>query len=162
MRKIIGLLPGGSNIQLQFNELELQGLSSEDIHILNRENNVRDALGCEPFCKVRDSSLLGALIGITIYAVFGLVAAWCECNLLGYGGPYGIFTLVGGILAGLFVGGSLGALVGLANSESGAHLYIQGVRMGDEMVVIEVPDQKVEIIKNLLIRSGLRGVKVQN
>jgi len=161
MSKIIGLLPGGSNIQLRLNELEQQGLSSADIQILNRENNVWDALGCEPFCKVRDSAIVGALIGGSIYAVFGLVAAWCECNLLGFGGPYGMFTLVAGILAGLFVGGALGALVGLANSESGAHLYIQGVRMGDQMVVIEVPDQKVDIVKNLLIRSGLSGVKVQ-
>ncbi len=91
-----------------------------------------------------------------IYSVFGILAAWCECNLLGFDQPFGIMTLIGGVFAGGFVGGILGAIIGLGESEKDTHLYVQGARVGKKIFVLstklgDVEKAKISLRKQVVL-----------
>lgn len=159
MSTIIGLLPAQREVSPEVERLVETGIPAESILVLAQEKAIREILGCDPSCTVRYYAIWGALLVGTIYGVFGIVAAWCECNLLGFNQPSGMLTLVGGMLAGGFVGGVLGAIIGLGESEKNTHLYLQGARMGRKMLVLQTAEGDVEKAKTTLRQVGCTGVR---
>jgi hypothetical protein len=160
MSTIIGLIPDQREISTEVERLVETGIPEENILVLAKEKAVREILGCDPICTVRYYAIWGALLVGTIYGIFGIVAAWCECNLLGFNQPSGMLTLIGGVLAGGFVGGILGAIIGLGESEENTHLYTQGVRIGNRVLVLQTESGDVEKAKKTLRQVGCIGVRM--
>lgn len=159
MSKIIGLLLGRQEIDQEIENLVNKGMVVKDICVLTQEKEIKEALGCDPICTVRNHAISGALLVGGIYSVFGLFAGWCECNLLDLNQSFGILTLLGGILAGCFVGGILGAIIGFAESEQDSHLYLQGSRLGNQVILMEVTPTKANETKQILRQAGFTGIK---
>ena len=159
MSTIIGLLPAQHEVNSEVERLVETGIPAESILVLAQEKAIREILGCEPICTIRYYAIWGALLVGAIYGVFGIVAAWCECNLLGFNQPSGMLTLIGGVLAGGFVGGILGAIIGLGESEKNTHLYLQGARMGRKILVLQTAKGDVEKAKTTLRQVGCTGVR---
>lgn len=159
MSKIIGILPSQFDISTEVEGLVEFGLSSEDIQILTKENSIQKALGCNPICTVKYYAVGGALLIGAIYGIFGVVAAWCECNLLSFDQPFGYLTLIGGVLAGGLVGGILGAMLGLGESEKHSHLYVQEARLGATVVLVNTMLEKAEQTGEFMRKGGFIGIK---
>ena len=159
MRMIIGILPNQFDIISKVNGLVEFGLPSENIQILTKENSIQKALGCDPICTVKYYAVGGAVLIGVIYSIFGLVAAWCECNLLSFDQPYGYLTLIGSVLAGGLVGGILGAMLGLGESEKHSHLYVQEARLGATVVLVNTMGDNAEQTKEFMRRGGFIGIK---
>lgn len=160
MNTIIGLLPSQSDPISEIEKLVDTGIPEEDVSVLTQEKAIREILGCDPICTIRYYAIWGALIGGAIYSVFGALAAWCECNLFGFDQTNGLLTLMGGVLAGGFVGGVLGAIIGLGKSEENTHLYTQGARMGNRVIVLRTESGNVEKAKTMLSQLGCIGVRM--
>lgn len=160
MNTIIGLLPSQSDPISEIEKLVDTGIPEEDVSVLTQEKAIREILGCDPICTIRYYAIWGALIGGAIYSVFGILAAWCECNLFGFDQANGLLTLMGGVLAGGFVGGVLGAIIGLGKSEENTHLYTQGARMGNRVIVLRTESGNVEKAKTMLSQLGCIGVRM--
>lgn len=105
-------------------------------------------------------AIMGAAISAGIYAIFGLVAAMCQCNLMQYGQGYGIGTLLGALLAGTFVGDVIGILVGMDETEKNSHLYVQGANLGDIVIAIRLFEADIERVKGILVNENALGVKL--
>ena len=159
MSMIIGILPSQFDISTEVEGLIEFGLSSEDIQILTKENSIQKALGCNPICTVKYNAVGGALLIGAIYGIFGVVAAWCECNLFSFDQPFGYLTLIGGVLAGGLVGGILGAMLGLGESEKHSHLYVQEARLGATVVLVNTMLEKAEQTREFMRKGGFIGIK---
>lgn len=67
---------------------------------------------------------------------------------------------MGGVLAGGFVGAVLGAIIGLGKSEENTHLYTQGARMGNRVLVLRSESRDVEKLVSKLRQAGCIGVRL--
>ena len=97
---------------------------------------------------------------MAVYGIFGFFAGQCQCNLLQFGRVYGLGTFIGGVLAGAFVGGAIGCLIGIAELEENDRLYIQGVRIGGKVVLIQTENRNSEKVKHILEQEHASGVKI--
>lgn len=161
MKTVIGLIKRGVDPAQPLQKLKETGFAGNQVAVIREEKVVRKLLGCEPACVITRYAAWGAVIGVVIYGVFAAFAAMCQCNLLQYGQAYGIGTFVGGILAGGFVGAALGAMAGAAEYEKDSQFYVQGLRMGDQMIAVEAIEEEIENVKLILKQekvSGLRAV----
>jgi hypothetical protein len=159
MKTIIGLVGSSVDIAQPIHRLQDSGITDDRVSVISQEKAVRKLLGCEPSCVVMRYAAWGAAIGIAIYGIFAVFAALCQCGLMQYGRAYGIGTFLGGVLAGAFVGVVLGALVGMAEFEKDTHLYVQGVRMGDQVIVVQASETEIETVRAVLLQERASGVK---
>jgi hypothetical protein len=159
MRSIIALFRDEDEVARSTQKLKEAGLPDDKISVLTQGSAIRKLLGCEPTCVVTRYALWGASLGIAAYAISALLAGLCQCNLLHFGQAYGIGTFLGGILAGAFVGGGLGCMVGAAEFEKDSHLYVQGARMGGRVIVIQVSEEESDSVKLILQQEKASGVK---
>ena len=160
MKSIIGLFSYESAVNPAVERLKDAGIAGDQISILSNPKTIDELFGCDPVCVIKNYTVWGILIGIGTYAIFGAAAALCQCNLMQYGQVYGIGTFLGAILAGAFVGGVIGVLVGAGEAEKDTHLYVQGVHLGGRVISIQVPDENVEPVKQILAEENVTGVKV--
>ncbi len=159
MKFIIGLFGREAAIEPIISQLKQVGISDERIDIISSPSTVNKLLGCDSACVIKNYTLLGAAIGIGIYAVFGLVASMCECSLLQFGQEYGVGAFIGSLLAGTLVGGVIGVLVGVGEADKDTHLYVQGIRLGGKVISVQVDDDDSERVKHILAMENVRGVK---
>jgi hypothetical protein len=117
-------------------------------------------MGCGSARIVAKYTGAGALIGLLIYGISALLASWCQCNLFHFGQMVQVGTLIGGILAGIFVGGSLGVFVGINKLEEVTMIYSQGKRIDGKVLDVYVSSKQADYIKNVLQRDGADEVRV--
>ena len=160
MSSIIGLFRSEAVIDSTINRLKEAGIAEEKISLMSNPKTISKLLGCDPTCVIKNYTIWGVAIGIAIYAIFGVVAALCQCNLMQYGQEYGISAFLGAVLAGMFVGGFIGILVGVGEAEKDTHLYVQGIRLGGKVISIQIPEVDVERVKHILTMENVLGVKV--
>jgi hypothetical protein len=160
MRSIIGLFISEAVVEPTIVRLKEAGIAGEQISILSNPKTINALLGCDPACVIKNYTAWGVVIGIGVYAIFGAAAAICQCNLMQYGQVYGIGAFLGAVLAGTFVGGIIGVLVGAGEAEKDTHLYVQGIRTGGKVITIKVLDEDVDRIQYILAMENVTGVKV--
>jgi hypothetical protein len=160
MKSIIGLFENDDSVRRTIERLEAAGIPRGRIQQLSDLNKVNKILGCDPICVVQSYTFGGAAVGVAIYSIFGLAAAFCECNLMQFGREYGIFAFLGAILAGTVIGGIIGSMLGIGEVEKDTHLYIQGVRTGSKVIAVEVADGTIEDVKTILSVERALGVRM--
>jgi hypothetical protein len=117
MNFLIALFNSESSVPLAVKRLREAGIAEDRISIISSPNSINKLLRCDPACVIRNYTAWGATIGIGIYAICGIAAALCQCNLIHYGREYGVFAFVGAVLAGTVIGGFIGILVGVGEAE---------------------------------------------
>jgi hypothetical protein len=160
MKPVIGLFGREVDSSLVINRLKAAGIAEDKVRLLTQEGAIRKLLECEPSGLVSRYTALGAFFGIAIYGIFGLVASFCQCNLLHFGHNFGIATILGLTLGGIFVGGIIGCLIGAAESEKDSHLYVQGARIGGRVIVVQTGEEDFENVKRILEQANVSGVKL--
>lgn len=160
MSIVIGLIGSEAAALSAVEKLKEAELSEAKINITANSKSVNELFGCDPACIVKNYAILGAAIGLGVYAVFGLAAALCQCNLMQFGQPYGFGALFGATLAGIFVGGGIGLMIGAGEAEKDTQRYVQGVRAGAKLISVQVPPEKAEQVKHLLVIQNVQDVLV--
>jgi uncharacterized protein (TIGR02271 family) len=111
-----------------------------------------------------DGAATGAGVGATIGGIGGLLVGLGALAIPGVGpviaaGP--ILAALTGAGIGAVTGGLIGALVDLGIPEEDAHLYSEGLRRGNILVVAQVPDNRVNEASRIMQRSGLLDIHQQ-
>jgi hypothetical protein len=159
MVPVIGMFRSEEDVRLSKLRLMESGLQQDKVSVYSQEKAIQKLLNCKPTCVVTHYAGWGAIAGASIYAIFAVLAGLCQCNLFNFDQSYGAGTFLGGILAGLFLGGALGVLVGAAEYEKDTHLYVQGARMGAKVIVVQADEEDVEKVRHILEQARATGVK---
>jgi sulfur relay (sulfurtransferase) complex TusBCD TusD component (DsrE family) len=64
------------------------------------------------------------------------------------------------LLIGMAMGAFGGALVGRAEAETDTHLYVEGVRHGDAVLLVWADERRTAQAMNVLRQSGALGVSI--
>jgi hypothetical protein len=158
MKTVIGFIWGDENVQNSVHELEELGLAENSIRVLTSDHAVRQLLGDCRGHIVANYAFWGALLGIAIFAPFGLAASICECTLLYYSPGFGVGILVAFVAIGMGFGAFMGHFVGVDKSETGHHLYCQGVCRGGKVVVVQASDELAAEAASTLQHEDAFGV----
>jgi hypothetical protein len=160
MYSIVGLISSDSAVAPAVKRLEEAGITEARISISANSKYINQLFGCDPACVIKNYTALGAVIGLGIYAVFGIAAAMCQCNLMEFGQAYGIMAFAGALLAGTFVGGGIGLLVGAGEAEKDTQVYLKGVRSGGKVISVRVAEQEAERVKQILANQKVSDLQV--
>ena len=159
MVTVIGLLWGDENARNSVRKLKEAGLAENSISLLTGYDAVRELLGANQGHLVARYTLLGALLGITTFAPFGVAASMCECTLLHYNPGFGVGVLIAFVAIGVGFGAFIGHFFGIDKSETSYHLYCQGVCRGAKVVVVRARDELVTEAVRTLHQGKAMGVQ---
>lgn len=160
MTHVIGLFARDLDYNRSIAELQTAGLNPEKIELMSREQVVGDVLGCGSARIVAIYAGIGALLGVLIYGISALLANWCQGNLFHFGQIIQIGTLIGGVLSGMLVGGSLGVFLGIGKLEEVTTIYRQAKCLDGKVLDVKVTGEQAGHIKNVLQRDGAYKVKI--
>lgn len=160
MTHVIGFFNREMDYDRSVTDLQSAGLQPEPVGLISREQVVGEVMGCGSARIVAMYAGGGALLGFIIYGISALLASWCQCNLFGFGEIIQIGTLIGGVLAGMFVGGSLGVFVGISKLEEVTDIYYQGKRADGKVLDVKVHKARADQVKQILKRYGAYEVRV--
>ncbi|MDV7391492.1 hypothetical protein RZS08_09075, partial [Arthrospira platensis SPKY1] len=93
---------------------------------------------------------IGAALGVLLYGPVGFFAGYLDCKLMGCNQAIGATFLALGLLIGLVGGGVLGAVIGLNNLEQHLYAYVEGVRRGELLLMVEAPAPLGKAVVSLL------------
>jgi hypothetical protein len=159
MTHVIGLFSRDLDYNRSFRALRAAGLNPEKLRLVNREQLVGDILGCGSARVVAIYAGVGGLLGFLIYGISALLASWCQCNLFQFNQRVQVVTLIGGILAGIFVGVSLGIFFGISMLEEVTSIYWEGRRKDGKVLDVKAKRKQVDQIKNVLQSDGAYEVR---
>lgn len=117
-------------------------------------------MGCSSVKIVAMYAGAGALLGLLIYGITAILASWCQCNLFRFGELVQIKVLFGGVLSGVFVGGSFGVFVGIGKLEDVTMFYHLGKRTNGKVLDVQVEKERADKVKDVVIRYGAYEVRV--
>jgi hypothetical protein len=157
MKTVVGLLWRDEDVQRLIQKLEEGGFAKHSIDVATRISRKR-LVGDQGHPVVRSAGW-GAIIGVAIYAVFGLGAALTGYICCGYASAYAIGTLVGFVVIGGIVGALLGQWIGVDASEHDTHLYTQGVHLGGRLVTVRGSHESVAQAIEVFRQQNAIGVK---
>ena len=160
MRTIIGLFPSHQDVSEESKRIEEAGFSKDNMRVITKERSIKCLLGCEPKPIVAKYASWGALLGILVYGIFILVAAWCDCTIYPISQLIAFEIVLFGILAGTIIGGILGLFFGWAEYEKDIHLYTQGINYGDKVFVLQTETDNVNKAIETLSQIGCLGVRM--
>ena len=160
MRTVIGLFPSCQDVSEESKRIEEAGFSKDNMRVITKEGSIKCLLGCEPNSIVAKYASWGALLGILVYGIFILVAAWCDCTIYPISQLIVFEIVLFGILAGTIIGGILGAFIEWAEYEKDIHLYTQGINYGEKVFVLQTETDNVKKAMETLSQIGCLGVRI--
>ena len=160
MRTVIGLFPSHQDLSEESKRIEEAGFSKDNMRVITKERSIKCLLGCEPKSILAKYASWGALLGIMVYGIFILVAAWCDCTIYPISQLIAFEIVLFGILAGTIIGGILGLFFGWAEYENDIHLYTQGINFGDKVFVLQTETDNVKKAMETLSQIGCLGVRM--
>jgi len=160
MKKVIGLFPYSKDVNVYLSRIEEMGFSKARLSVVTEENNIRCLLGCNPTPIVVQYATWGIILGVSVYGVFALVAMWCDCIIYPVSRLVAAEIIIIGMLAGVLIGGLIGVFIGWAEFEKNTHLYIQGVNIGESVIVLEAGTRETDRAVEALQEIGCQGVCV--
>jgi hypothetical protein len=157
MKTVVGLVWCDEDVESSIDRLKEAGFAQDRVDVLTRISRKR-LVGDQGHPVVRSAGW-GAVVGIVVYAVFGLGAALAGCTYCGFDLAYAVATLVGFVVIGGFVGALLGQWIGADASERDTHLYTQGVRLGGKIVAVRSSDELITKAMSILQQENAIGVR---
>jgi hypothetical protein len=156
METIVCLIPNDEHLALVKRNLEKAGPATNKVDILFRPAGVWQRLsGHQKVRSVFKWAAAGALIGLGVGAIYGLPASAINCFMLNCSFQTGAVLWVLISLFWVVAGGIIGAIVGLDKLEDDLYSYVEGVRRGEALFVVDtVPEQAQQIVQILREEQG--------
>lgn len=159
MTAVAGLFERREDVEKASTRLLAAGLAPDHVQILDSPHAVWRHMDCSHRRSVlKDAAIGAALIG-AVYGIFGVFAGLCDSTI---GVPAG--WCVGAAIVFLLIGAGLGAfsgaLIGRAEAEKDTHLYLEGARRGDFVILAQVDDDLVSQAMHILRQERALGVRI--
>lgn len=151
MKTVISLIPNDEHLVEAKKELTKAGFGESKTSILFQPADVwRRLEGQQKVRIVFKNGAVGALIGLFVAALYGVPAGILNCQFMNcsVGMSATFWALIS--LYWVAAGGFLGALVGLDKLEDDLYSYVEGVRRGEALFVVETSEEKAVEARRIL------------
>ena len=153
MTAITGLFLRQEDALRAVSRLPLLGIEGDAISILRTRREVREHLDCSQRRPIRKYAALGALIAIAVFGFFAMLD--CRTAIgLGIDPDLAVAETTAFALGGTLVGAFMGSLWGRDKAERETHLYLEGVRCGYLLLMVQAPEHRVAQTLNILAQQG--------
>jgi hypothetical protein len=159
MKTIIGLFERPERAEEMVAVLDKAGFAAENLMLLNRTEVLWHVLGCRPGKILARDFSIGAMLEIALYTFFALAVAVSEVAA-GFPSQVALVVMVLFAALGILVGGLLGVIFGYGDAEEESRLYVQGLRQGGMVVVVQAEGEQVAQTIDLLCQRNAEGVKI--
>lgn len=157
MKTVISLIPDDEHVQKAREALQMAGIGEGAISALVRPADVWEQLGGRRKLRIIFRyTALGALLGLVVGAFYGVPSGILNCS--GMGCPFNMSTVLLVVISVYWVlgGAFLGAIVGADRLEQNLYSYVEGVRRGAALLMVEASDEQRSEVERILHReSGL-------
>ena len=161
MKCVVGLIPNDEHVTTAMQELRAAGFAEDKMCVLVKTNEVWKRLGGKKKAQIvyRDT-IIGALLGFTLGSTFGVVAGVLNCKLMDCPIEKSLIFLMLIVLFCTISGGLFGAIVGLDQLERVIDSYIDGVRHGQALFVVETSKERTSDARRILDKAHGTAVQV--
>lgn len=159
MNAVIGLVNRMDDMDGAVSALRAAGFDQQMIHVLANCHDLRENMDCSCRRSVFKDAAIGAAAIGGVYVVFGIAAAW-GAVLNGAPVLWSVGAAVVFLLIGMAMGAFGGAFVGRAEAEKDTHLFVEGVRHGDAVLLVWADERRTAQAMNVLRQSGALGVSI--
>ncbi len=166
---VLGLFNNREDAEAAIADLDQAHLSDVDFGLFARDAGLREALDANSEeSGIAKSAGYGAAVGGAAGVFVGAVAGASLFLIPGVGQLLGIGTLaaaIGTALTGTGLGAAggafMGALVGYGASEEDANFYVEGMKRGGVLVVVNAPEASLVDVATILERHNVVNVEVR-
>jgi hypothetical protein len=157
MKTYVGLIPDNEHVAHAGSALQAAGIPAGRIATLTQPADVWERLeGHRRFQVVRKSATIGAILALAVSTIYTVPLVLMYCPEMGCSFATSVTVLVILALYWLLGGAFLGAIVGADRLEQDLYSYVEGVRRGAMLMVVEAPDEQAAEVPHILEReSGL-------
>jgi len=143
METVVSLIPNDEHVAKAKQELEKAGFAKSKISVLFQPADVWQRLGGrQRFRTVIKDAVIGALFGLVIGAIYGIPTGIILCRFMNCPLQTGVVLWVIVTLFWVIAAGILGAIIGLNKLEDDLYSYVEGVRRGEALLIIETPIER--------------------
>lgn len=160
MKTVIGLFQDRMDQNRTYVELQSQGFSNDQMHVIEEASQFRNYMDCSYGRSMLKNTIGGAVFIGSIFALIGMAAGFCE-SLAGM--PTGLCIGLGVVLLllGALVGGLLGAVIGWAEVDRETHSYLAGLEKGHTLMLVKTEDEdNVAFVQRIFKKGNAREVQV--
>ena len=151
METVISLIPNDEHVATARQALEKAGFTKRNISVLFQPADVWQRLGGrQKVGALAQKAVLGALIGLVVGALYGIPSGVFNCKFMNC--PLETSATLWALISLYWVvaGGFLGVIVGLDRLERDLYSYVEGVRRGETLFVIETPEERAQEAEQIL------------
>lgn len=151
MKTLVALIPDDEHLVSAEEALKVEGIGESEISVLVRPAQVwRRLEGRKKLRVVFRYAFFGIILGLAVGVLYGVPAGIMNCREMGC--PFTTSTLLLAVISLYWVlgGGFLGAIIGLDRLEQNLYSYVEGVRRGEALLVIETPNEQVSEVTRIL------------
>lgn len=155
MKTLIGLIPDDEHVVKAREALQVAGIGAGEISALKRPSEVWERLGGRRKLRVVFRYVFfGAMLGLAVGGLYGIPAGIMNCSEMGC--PFTtsavllLIVTVYWVLGGAF----LGAIIGMDRLEQDLYSYVEGVRHGEALLIVETPDDKSSEVERILQKEN--------
>jgi hypothetical protein len=169
-KTLIGVFTDRTDIEEAIDKLKSNGLNPKEFSIVMKDKRVANDIGDDTGADVAGSAFAGATTGAAVGGIAGFLAGTVLPGLGGLfiGGPIGaalgltgaVATTVSGATTGALAGGLIGALMGMGLSEEDAHTYESHVRDGAILLIVPTTERKIAFVRNVFSEYNASDVKM--
>jgi hypothetical protein len=154
VKTVMGLIPNDERVAAVSGALLAAEYSANQIDIFAEPSEVWQQLESHvKWRKVSKSVLAGMLFGAAIGALYGVLTAILNCRLLNCPVERSLVMLALISLFWIVGGGFIGAIVGFDRLECDFCSYVEGVRRGAALFVIESPKKRSPVAAGILAQE---------
>lgn len=161
METVIGLVPNDEHVTRTRQALKTAGFAETGINVLLQPADVWQQLGGHQKVRIvfKDAAI-GALIGLVVGALYGVPAGVFNCRAMNCSVNTSVVLWAVISLYWVAAGGFLGAIIGIDQLEQALYSYVEGVRRGQALFVVDVPEDKVAAARDVLRQE--HGIVIQD
>lgn len=161
METVVSLIPNDDHVAAARQKLETAGFAAEKINVLFQPAAVWQRLrGRQGIRALAKQTALGALIGLLVGALYGVPAGIFNCKFMNCSLETSVILWALITLFWILAGGFLGSIIGLDKLECNLYSYVEGVRRGEALFVVETKREQVPIAMHILQQA--QGTVIQD
>lgn len=155
MEMVTGLVPNDEHVSKAAKALQAAGFSDDQVKVIHQARDVWQWLnGREKLRVVFKYAFTGALLGLAVGCLYGIPAGLMNCSQMGCSSTLSLILLAIISLYWVLGGALLGGVVGVDQLEHPLYSYVEGVRRGEALFLIETGPERMEEARRILGREA--------